>query len=103
MPKIRALIAIPAALLAFASAAQALELVYDKAPAPTSQLSDAKRESDIRLGDCLKANHGKMTPRCEALRDSNSGAAAVSTSAAPPAPAEGTVVPVVVSGTVVQQ
>jgi hypothetical protein len=36
-------------------------------PAPTYAISDELRQTDLRLGDCLKANGGRMVGRCADL------------------------------------
>ena len=80
MNQIRLLFAIPLALLALAGPAHALEYVYpdgtvtnrplaNPPPYAYAGISDSVRNTDLRLGDCLKANGGRMVPRCAALLD----------------------------------
>ncbi len=78
MKQFRTLLAIPFAVFGLAGAAHALDYVYPDGevtskplpnPAPLPVVSDELRNNDLRLGNCLKANGGRMVPRCEALRE----------------------------------
>ena len=72
MIKFRNLLAIPAAMLAFAGAAHALETTYENDPRirlPLKPITEEQRQIDLQLGNCLKANGGRMTGRCATLRD----------------------------------
>jgi hypothetical protein len=83
--------ALACALLALAGGAQALEVIEENDPAPrnlATKVSDAQRRADLRFADCLKANGGKMTDRCIAIREQGAKTDATSLPAAvPPAPA----------------
>jgi hypothetical protein len=87
MNKIRTLLAIPFALLGLAGAAHALDYVYPDGevtskpvpnPAPMPVVSSELRNNDLQLGNCLKANGGRMAPRCAELRDRSDRLAAES-------------------------
>jgi len=72
MTRIRILLALPAALLALAGTAHALEVIYEDDPRiriPAKAISEEQRKIDIQLGHCLQANGGRMAPRCAELRD----------------------------------
>jgi hypothetical protein len=78
MKQFRILLAIPFAVFGLAGAAHALDYVYPDGevtskplpnPAPLPLISEPLRDNDLRLGNCLKANGGRMVPRCEALRE----------------------------------
>lgn len=78
MTKIRTLLAVPAALLALAGAAHALEITYENDPRirmPLKPITEEQRQIDLQLGNCLKANGGRMTGRCAELRDKSDQAA----------------------------
>jgi len=83
MNKFTILLAAPLAAFAFAGPAHALEYVYPNGEVTTRPLldnpmptvSDQVRATDLRLGDCLKANGGRMVPRCAALRDASASIA----------------------------
>ena len=78
MTKFRTLLAIPAALLAFAGAAHALEITYENDPRfrlPLKPITEEQRQIDLQLGNCLKANGGRMTGRCAELRNRSEQAA----------------------------
>ena len=77
-------LAIAVSVLGFTGAAYALDIevtpnntgktivngtVVDTSRVLNSDLNDAQRETYLRYGDCLKANGGRITPRCAALRD----------------------------------
>jgi len=71
MTKLRILIA-PLALLACAGTAHALDVIYDNDSSlrrPLKPVTAQQRQIDLALGNCLKANGGRMVPRCAALRD----------------------------------
>ncbi|HEY4374653.1 MAG TPA: hypothetical protein VGN52_22210 [Burkholderiales bacterium] len=60
------------ACLAGAGAAHALDITYENDPGlrmPVKPVSEQQRQIDLALGNCLKANGGRMTGRCAALRD----------------------------------
>ncbi|HEX4328197.1 MAG TPA: hypothetical protein VH105_15350 [Burkholderiales bacterium] len=62
----------PLALLACAGTAHALDITYDNDPnlrMPLKPVTEQQRQVDLALGNCLKANGGRMAPRCAALRD----------------------------------
>jgi len=62
----------PLALLACAGTAHALDITYDNDPnlrRPLRPVTEQQRQVDLALGNCLKANGGRMVPRCEALRE----------------------------------
>ena len=95
MNKLQSLIAIPAALLALAGTAHALEVIYEDDPNARTlakPITDAQRKADLELGNCLKASGGRMTERCAALRDKSNqaeiSAKAAAEIAPAPAPAE---------------
>lgn len=78
MTKLRTLLAVPALLLACAGAAHALEVIVEDDPRvrmPLKPITDQQRQIDLRLGNCLKANGGRMVPSCAALRDQSEQAA----------------------------
>lgn len=83
MNKLYALLAAPIVALAFTGTAQALEYVYSDGTVSTRPLrmnplptiSNEVRDTDLRLGDCLKAHGGRMVPRCAALRDASASIA----------------------------
>jgi hypothetical protein len=78
MPKIRTLLTIPALLLACAGGAHALEITYEndsRSRMPLKPISEEQRQIDLQLGNCLKANSGRMTGRCAELRDRSEQAA----------------------------
>ena len=79
MTKLRTLLAVPAALLAFAGAAHALEITYENDPRirmPLKPITEEQRQIDLQLGNCLKANGGRMTGRCAELLNRSEQAAA---------------------------
>jgi hypothetical protein len=102
MTRIHFLLAVPAALLLLAGAARALEVTEEPDPAArtlATKISDAQRKADIQFADCIKANGGKMTERCIALRDkgarpdaapAEAGNTAPTETGSAPAPAPGT-------------
>lgn len=70
MNKLRSRLALTVSLFALAGAAHALEVTYEDAPGgPLKPVSEQQRQTDLALGNCLKANGGRMVPRCEALRE----------------------------------
>jgi hypothetical protein len=78
MTKLRILLAIPVALLAFAGAAHALEITYENDPRirmPLKPITEEQRQIDLQLGNCLKANGGRMTGRCAELLNRSEQAA----------------------------
>jgi len=90
MNKLHSLIAIPAALLALAGTAHALEVIYEDDPNARTlakPITDAQRKADLELGNCLKASGGRMTERCSALRDKSNQAEISARAAAEIAPA----------------
>jgi hypothetical protein len=71
MNMLRKLLA-PLALLACAGTAHALDITYDNDPnlrRPLKPVTEQQRQVDLALGNCLKANGGRMVPRCESLRE----------------------------------
>jgi len=96
MNKLHSLIAIPAALLALAGTAHALEVIYEDDPNARTlakPITDAQRKADLELGNCLKASGGRMTERCAALRDKSNQAEISAKAAAEIAPAPAPVEP----------
>ncbi|MDB5806826.1 MAG: hypothetical protein JWN73_4148 [Betaproteobacteria bacterium] len=76
MTKLRILLAL--ASFAAAGAAHALDITYDKDSSlrmPLKPVTEQQRQIDLALGNCLKANGGRMAPRCAALQDQSSHAA----------------------------
>jgi len=70
MTKLRLLFAL--AGLAAAGSAHALDITYDNDPnlrMPLRPVTEQQRQIDLALGNCLKANGGRMVPRCAALRE----------------------------------
>ena len=95
---LRLLIA-PLALLACAGAAHALEVTYDDDPGlrrPLKPVTEQQRQIDLALGNCLKANGGRMAPRCAALRDKSTGAEISAKAAEEQTKAQAPVVPEIV-------
>lgn len=63
--------------LAAAGAAHALDITYDNDSSlrmPLKPVTEEQRKIDLALGNCLKANGGRMTGRCAALRDQSTSA-----------------------------
>ena len=91
----------PLALVTCAGAAHALDITYDNDPnlrMPLKPVTEQQRQIDLALGNCLKANGGRMAPRCAALRE-QSGQAEIAAKAGqeqaratPPAGTTGVVV-----------
>ena len=108
MIRFHPLLAAPALLLAFAGGAQALEITYDKDTSlrmPLKPVSEAQRNADLALGNCLKRHGGRMES-CTAQRDQSERIARIDREmapAAPPAVAPSDATPVVERGPVVME
>jgi len=97
MTKLRTLLA-PLALLACAGAAHALEVTYenDGLRRPLKPVTEQQKQIDLALGNCLKANGGRMTGRCAALRDQSAQAEISAKAAQEPTQSSAPVVPEIV-------